>query len=73
MDYILINHENFQTLGAPPPNPHLYSMTRKCAKPCFHWTFLVVGKNEAYILYFAILSKKYARATDFGPSSLPIV
>jgi len=46
---LVINPKNLQE------DPHLYLMTRKCAKPNFHQTSLVVGilgQNETYFLYF---------------------
>jgi len=40
MHYFGKNPKNRQALGASLPDPHLYSMTRKCARLHTQWAFL---------------------------------
>jgi len=57
--------------GAPSPDPHLDAITRECARPYSHWTFLVDadarqfrGKTKYYIFCPHHLSKTLYSATD---------
>jgi len=66
-----VNSQNRQALGAESPDSHLDSITRECARPYSHWTFLVDadarqfgGKTKLYIFCSHQLSKTLSRASD---------